>query len=91
LASSGLSMQVPIAVALDAVFRKPHWLKSIGTGLLTLFGASAVLVGFFALTVSSAKESENVKDGTRGQTGAELNSGYAMVEADLPAVQDEEA
>lgn len=82
-------MQVPIAVALDAIFRKPQWMQSVGAGIVTFSGASAVLVGFFALTASSAEESKGVQAGVKEETGAELSSGYNEV-VEVPLADDQE-
>jgi solute carrier family 35, member F5 len=58
LATAGLSMQVPIAIFLDALFHDPRWMHSLGTALLTFLGGTIILVGFFALTASSTQDVE---------------------------------
>ena len=53
LATSGLALQLPIAVAMEGLLRNPVWLHSPGTALLTFLGGGVILAGFFALTVVS--------------------------------------
>jgi solute carrier family 35 protein F5 len=66
LATAGLSMQVPIAIFLDALFHDPRWLHSLGTAVLTFLGGAVILVGFFALTASSTPPENEEKEGLGG-------------------------
>ncbi len=50
----GLSMQVPLAVTLDAIFKRPAWLSSATSALLMFGGAVLVLSGFFGISAESA-------------------------------------
>lgn len=52
IATSGLAMQVPIAIFLDPIFGNPSWMKSIYTALLTFLGGTVILAGFFGITAS---------------------------------------
>ncbi|KAL4535240.1 hypothetical protein Ndes2437A_g05967 [Nannochloris sp. 'desiccata'] len=65
LATAGLSMQVPIAIVLDAIFHNPRWMHSLGTAVLTFLGGTVILVGFFALTASSSADEDS---GVHGET-----------------------
>lgn len=66
LATSGLALQVPLAVVADAVLKDPQWLHSLGTAVLTLAGAIAILAAFFGLNITSSA-SEDPPHGDRGQ------------------------
>ncbi len=59
VATVGLSMQVPFAVVLDAIFKQPAWLSSASSAALTFVGAALVLTGFFGINVASAKADEH--------------------------------
>ncbi|BDA40677.1 Solute carrier family 35 member F5 [Coccomyxa sp. Obi] len=59
VATVGLSMQVPFAVVLDAIFKQPAWLSSASSAALTFVGAALVLTGFFGINVASAKVEEH--------------------------------
>ncbi len=50
----GLSMQVPLAVTLDAIFKRPAWLSSATSATLMFGGAVLVLSGFFGISAESA-------------------------------------
>ncbi|PSC71079.1 putative vacuolar membrane [Micractinium conductrix] len=52
IATSGLALQVPLAVALDAALRSPAWLSHAGSTVLTLLGGAAVLAGFFGVNAA---------------------------------------
>ena len=56
IATGGLSMQVPLAVVLDAIVRSPPWLHSAGTAVLTFLGAAVILAGFFGLNSGEADD-----------------------------------
>lgn len=58
VATVGLSMQVPLAVVLDAIFKHPAWLYNGLSAALTFVGAALVLTGFFGVNVESAKTEE---------------------------------
>lgn len=59
VATVGLSMQVPFAVVLDAIFKHPAWLSSASSAALTFVGAALVLTGFFGINVASAKAEDH--------------------------------
>lgn len=69
LATSGLSLQVPIAVALDALFRNPRWLHSALPAVLTFVGGAVVLAGFWGMNVTT-QEAEASGDGVEDQDRA---------------------
>ena len=48
-------MQVPLAVTLDAVFKRPAWLHSASSATLMFGGAILVLSGFFGISAESAQ------------------------------------
>lgn len=52
MATAGLALQVPLAVALDALLRSPAWLHHAGSAVLTMLGGGIVLVGFFGVNAS---------------------------------------
>ena len=54
VATVGLSMQVPLAVALDAIFKRPAWLSSASSASFMFGGASLVLAGFFGINAGGA-------------------------------------
>eukprot|EP00887_Chlorella_sp_A99_P006449 scaffold3.g6449.t1 len=56
VATGGLSMQVPLAVAIDAALRSPPWPHYPSTAVLTFLGATVVLVGFFGLNTTEAED-----------------------------------
>jgi solute carrier family 35, member F5 len=57
VATSGLSMQVPLAVTLDAVRGTAGWLSGGAmAAVLTLGGGVVVLAGFFGITLAEAVE-----------------------------------
>lgn len=58
VATVGLSMQVPLAVTLDAIFKRPAWLSSASSATLMFGGALLVLSGFFGISAESAKVDE---------------------------------
>lgn len=58
VATAGLSMQVPIAVLLDLLFRSPAWLSRVGSAVLTLLGGGLILAGFFGINLSSSAEQQ---------------------------------
>lgn len=60
VATVGLSMQVPFAVIMDAIFKHPAWLSSASSAALTFIGATLVLTGFFGINVTSAKADEEL-------------------------------
>lgn len=47
-------MQVPLAVTLDAIFKRPAWLSSATSATLMFGGAILVLSGFFGISAESA-------------------------------------
>ena len=55
VATVGLSMQVPLAVTLDAIFKRPAWLSSASSATLMFGGAILVLSGFFGISAEGAK------------------------------------
>ena len=66
LATAGLSMQVPLAIAIDGVVRRPAWLHSAPTAWLTFIGGGVVLTGFFVLTLHSGGSESGSGSGGRG-------------------------
>lgn len=48
-------MQVPLAVTLDAIFKRPAWLSSATSATLMFGGAILVLSGFFGISAESAE------------------------------------
>ena len=48
-------MQVPLAVTLDAIFKRPAWLHSASSATLMFGGAILVLSGFFGISAESAQ------------------------------------
>ncbi|KDD74018.1 hypothetical protein H632_c1646p0, partial [Helicosporidium sp. ATCC 50920] len=56
LGTAGLSMQVPLAVTLDAILRSPPWLARLSTAAWTFGGGAAVLAGFFAMTLRPTED-----------------------------------
>jgi len=62
LATSGLALQVPIAVILDAIFKDPGWLHSLSSGILTLLGGCIILVGFIGLNRTEEDTSGQSRD-----------------------------
>jgi drug/metabolite transporter (DMT)-like permease len=53
VATVGLSMQVPLAVLLDAILKHPPWLSNWLSAVLTFVGAALVLTGFLGVNVES--------------------------------------
>lgn len=49
-------MQVPIAVALDAVLGHPAWMRATGSAVLTFVGGAVVLLGFFGINAEASLE-----------------------------------
>ena len=54
IATLGLSLQVPLAVALDVLFGHPSYLESVLPAALTAGGAVLVLVGFCGITLQGS-------------------------------------
>jgi hypothetical protein len=57
VASAGLSLQVPMAVVADGMFRSPAWLGKPVPAALTLGGAALILGGFFSINLGSSGSS----------------------------------
>ncbi|KAL6766447.1 hypothetical protein ACKKBG_A36035 [Auxenochlorella protothecoides x Auxenochlorella symbiontica] len=55
LATAGLSLQIPLAVTADALFRSPAWLRAFWPLVLTAAGGLTILVGFLAMTLVPAR------------------------------------
>jgi solute carrier family 35 protein F5 len=53
LATSGLALQVPIAVVSDAILAQPAWAGSVVTIVLTTVGGGVILGAFFGLNASA--------------------------------------
>lgn len=53
MATLGLSLQVPIAVTMDAVLREPGWLHHLRAACLTMSGAVLVLAGVIGINLVS--------------------------------------
>ena len=60
VATVGLSMQVPLAVTLDAIFKRPAWLHSGTSATLMFGGAILVLSGFFGISAERTNIEEKV-------------------------------
>ncbi|KAL0027142.1 hypothetical protein WJX79_010145 [Trebouxia sp. C0005] len=52
VATVGLSVQVPMAVAAEGIFGTPEWLHSHASAAFMILGAIAVLVGFMGVSLS---------------------------------------
>lgn len=52
LATVGLSIQVPMTVAVEMLFTHPAYLQHAGSAVLVLLGGACVLVGFFGINLS---------------------------------------
>lgn len=83
IASAGLSLQVPIAIVLDAIFRNPRWLHAVGTALLTLLGGGGVLSGFIGINVGSEDISRDETDARRA-----WEAQAATLQAQIEDVED---
>ena len=59
LATSGLALQVPIAIISDALLKHPVWIESAITIVFTLVGGAVILAAFFGLNLND--QQENVK------------------------------
>ena len=57
IATLGLSLQVPLAVALDVAFGHPSYLQSVLPAMLTAGGALLVLGGFCGITLQGSSTS----------------------------------
>jgi solute carrier family 35 protein F5 len=60
LATSGLALQVPIAVISDALLKGPLWVDSLLTTLLTLVGGGVILGAFFGLTSDNQLDDQDI-------------------------------
>lgn len=77
VATVGLSMQVPLAVTLDAIFKRPAWLSSASSATLMFGGAILVLSGFFGISAESAKADQKPPHQPLEQdTGAPIASNH---------------
>jgi len=65
-ATLGLSLQVPIAIALDFALQKSTWLHHAVPALLTMAGALLVLAGVFGITLEARKEGGGSGEGMQG-------------------------
>ncbi|KIY97666.1 hypothetical protein MNEG_10296 [Monoraphidium neglectum] len=54
IATLGLSIQIPMATALDVFLGRPAWLRSGAAAALTFGGSALVLGGFVAITLAGA-------------------------------------
>ncbi len=54
IATLGLSLQVPLAVALDVIFGSPAYMRSVLPAVLTAGGAVLVLGGFCGITLQGS-------------------------------------
>ena len=48
-----MSVQVPLAVTLDLVLRRPPWLQHASSVVLMLTGTACVLAGFFGVNLAN--------------------------------------
>lgn len=71
LATAGLSMQVPIAITLDAIVRNPKWMGNAGAAVLTFLGGAVILAGFFVLTATTSPGDGTAGSGASASTGDE--------------------
>lgn len=58
LATSGLALQVPIAIVSDAILKHPTWLDSVSTIVFTLVGGTIIVAAFFGLNIKGQEEDE---------------------------------
>ncbi len=54
LATVGLSIQVPMTVAIEVLFTHPSYLQHAGSAVLVLLGGVCVLGGFFGINLGSS-------------------------------------
>ncbi len=62
VATVGLSIQVPMAVAAEGSFGKPASLHSRGSAALMIFGAIAVIVGFLGVSLDPSSSTAQAAD-----------------------------
>lgn len=55
MATVGLSVQVPLAVAADSTFSDPPWLHSPSSAAIMVCGAFVVLCGVLGVTLSTSQ------------------------------------
>lgn len=74
VATSGLALQVPLAVVLDALLRSPAWLAHAGSTVLTLLGGAVVLAGFFGVNAAGEDDEKTRHQAweERQQVGGDL-------------------
>lgn len=58
LATSGLALQVPIAIVSDAIVKHPIWIQSAITITSTLVGGAIIVIAFFGLNLKERQEEE---------------------------------
>lgn len=56
LATSGLALQVPIAVISDALIKHPAWMSTTMTIILTILGGCVIVGAFFGLNTNDSHE-----------------------------------
>jgi hypothetical protein len=79
-ATLGLSVQVPIATALDVVLGRPAWLAGPRPAALTLGGSALILGGFAAITLAGA-----APRGSSGGVGGDLAADVGAEEPEARA------
>jgi hypothetical protein len=62
LATSGLALQVPVAVVSDAILKHPAWMDSTLTTIVTLLGGCVILAAFFGLNARGEKEENDLDE-----------------------------
>ena len=62
LATSGLALQVPIAIVSDALLKHPVWIQSSITIVCTLVGGAIIVAAFFGLNLKDLKEEEEEEE-----------------------------
>ena len=55
VATVGLSMQWPISIAVDMIFKHPRWLSNVSSAVLMVTGALLILFGFFGINLEAAE------------------------------------
>lgn len=68
LATSGLALQVPIAIVSDAIVKHPAWIQSSITIVCTLLGGVIIVIAFFGLNLKDQEEEEKTVQDTPGES-----------------------
>lgn len=71
IATVGLSMQWPIALVIDILFRHPAWMDSVTSILLISFGSVLILLGFVGINIPEIQGAA-LEDKCRALVGLEI-------------------